>query len=80
MNVQGASDVMKAAIDKATSKSREISMTEKQIDLIKKQIRALESRSNSMNNERAKAALIARAAELDQKRIELEEKLQRLGG
>jgi hypothetical protein len=79
-NVAGASDVMKAAFQKATSKSKEINTVEKQIELIDKQIRALDSRQNSTSNERAKSELIKRMAELEQKKIEYKERLNSLGG
>jgi hypothetical protein len=79
-NLQGASNVMSAAFKKATNKSKEMSSIEKQIELIDKQIRALDSRQNSTSNERAKSVLIARMSELEQKKIELKEKLSSLGG
>jgi hypothetical protein len=79
-NIQGASNVMNAVFEKATNKSKEINTVEKQIELIDKQIRALDNRQNNTTNERARAELIKRMAELEQKKIEYKERLNSLGG
>lgn len=81
MNVSGASKVMKATFDKATSKSNEIKTTEKKIEEIDKKISQLKSMEGRVSgNDRAMAELVSKEAQLEHMKIELKEKLDRLGG
>jgi uncharacterized membrane protein len=81
MNVQGASKVMTAAYEKATSRSKEISTMEKQIEEVDKKIRQLKSMEGRVSgNDRAMAELVSKEAQLEHIKIELKNKLERLGG
>jgi hypothetical protein len=81
VNVRGAANVMNAVFDKATSKSKDIETTEKNIKLLDKKIDQLKNMmGNVKGNDKAEAEIIAKMADLEHAKMDQEDHLRKLGG
>jgi hypothetical protein len=75
MNIGGASKVMKAGFEKIPQKGKEINALRKQIDIIKKKIRHLESEKSKMSDPQARSVLSLEITDLKQKKKEIEHEI-----
>ena len=78
LNIGGASKIMKAGFEKASSKGKKINELEKQIDLIDKKIRDLERERNRLTDGQARQILKLEIVDLKQKKKQLKDAIDSL--
>ena len=75
MNVQGASKIMKSGFEKAGAKGKEINVLRKQIEMIDKKIKHLNSEKSKMADGQARQVIQLEITDLRSKKKEIEHEI-----